>query len=52
MKIRMRHRPILLKMNGSHQAGLGLADWLVGQALAAMVVLAALALVVSSTSKE
>jgi Tfp pilus assembly protein PilW len=42
MKIRTRHRPILLNMKASHQAGLSMADWLVGQALAALVVLAAL----------
>jgi hypothetical protein len=42
MKIRSRHRPILLNMKASHQAGLSMADWLVGQALAALVVLAAL----------
>ena len=42
MKTRTRHRPMVLNMNVAHQAGLSMADWLVGQALAAMVVLAAL----------
>ena len=42
MKTRTRHRPTHFYMNASEQAGLSLADWLVGQALAAMVVLAAL----------
>ena len=42
MKTQRRPRPIRLNTHAPHQAGLSLADWLVGQALAAMVVLAAL----------
>ena len=42
MNTRTRQSPIHFYMDASEQAGLSLADWLVGQALAAMVVLAAL----------
>lgn len=42
MNTRTRQSPIHFYMDASEQAGLSLANWLVGQALAAMVVLAAL----------
>jgi len=42
MKSRGHQSPIRLNTQASRQVGLSLADWLVGQALAAMVVLAAL----------